>query len=42
LKDIGLIDEMVYAHPRDLQAGKIPVTEQDILANVPYVPGCGL
>jgi len=33
---------MVYAHPRDLQAGKVPVTANDILANVPFVPGCGL
>lgn len=42
LKELGLVDEMVYAHPKDLQDGKIPVTENDILANVPYVPGCGL
>jgi hypothetical protein len=42
LKELGLMDEMVYAHPKDLQDGKIPVTENDILANVPYVPGCGL
>ena len=42
LKELGLMDEMVYAHPKDLQDGKIPVTKDDILANVPYVPGCGL
>ena len=42
LKELGLVDEMVYAHPKDLQDGKIPVTKNDILANVPYVPGCGL
>ena len=42
LKELGLMDEMVYAHPKDLQDGKIPVTKNDILANVPYVPGCGL
>ena len=42
LKELGLMDEMVYAHPKDLQDGKIPVTADDILANVPYVPGCGL
>ncbi len=42
LKELGLMDEMVYAHPKDLQDGKIPVTQDDILANVPYVPGCGL
>ena len=42
LKELGLVDEMVYAHPKDLQDGKIPVTQNDILANVPFVPGCGL
>jgi len=42
LKELGLMDEMVYAHPKDLQDGKVAVTKNDILANVPYVPGCGL
>ena len=42
LKDLGLMEEMVYAHPKDLQDGKVPVGPNDILANVPYVSGCGL
>ncbi len=42
LKELGLMDEMIYAHPKDLQDGKIPVDKNDILANVPYVAGCGL
>lgn len=42
LKELGLMDEMVYAHPKDLQDGKVAVGPDDILANVPYVPGCGL
>jgi len=42
LKELGLMEEMVYAHPKDLQDGKIAVSNNDILANVPYVPGCGL
>jgi hypothetical protein len=42
LKELGLMDEMVYAHPKDLQDGKITVGKNDILANVPYVQGCGL
>ncbi len=42
LKELGLMKEMVYAHPKDLQDGKIPVTQNDILANVPFVAGCGL
>ncbi len=42
LKELGLMDEMIYAHPKDLQDGKIPVDKNDILENVPYVAGCGL
>ncbi|MCY2923912.1 MAG: exopolyphosphatase [Planctomycetota bacterium] len=42
LKDKGLIGEIKYVHPKDVQDGKVPVTADDILANVPYVPGCGL
>lgn len=42
LKELGLMEEMVYAHPKDLQDGKVPVTKNDILANVPFVEGCGL
>ena len=42
LKHVGLIDEYKFAHPKDLQDGLVEVTENDILANVPYVPGCGM
>ncbi len=42
LKEKGLLDEIKYVHPKDVQDGKVPVTADDILANVPYVPGCGL
>ncbi|MBL0388788.1 exopolyphosphatase [Tumebacillus sp. ITR2] len=41
-KKMGMIDEMKFVHPKDMQDGLIEVTENDILANVPYVPGCGL
>lgn len=36
------ITEIVFAHPRDMQEGKIPVTENDIITNLPYVKGCGM
>ncbi|PQV64688.1 exopolyphosphatase [Abditibacterium utsteinense] len=42
LKDVGLIDRYKFVHPKDIQDGKIEVSENDVLANVPYVPGCGL
>lgn len=42
LKEIGLIDEYLFVHPKDVQDGKVDVTENDVLTNVPYAPGCGL
>jgi nanoRNase/pAp phosphatase (c-di-AMP/oligoRNAs hydrolase) len=42
LKEKGLIDEYRFVHPKDVQDGKIEVTPNDVLANIPYVPGCGL
>jgi nanoRNase/pAp phosphatase (c-di-AMP/oligoRNAs hydrolase) len=41
-KQLNMVDEMKFVHPKDMQDGLIEVTENDILANVPYVPGCGL
>lgn len=42
LKEAGIIDELKFVHPKDMQDGIIEVTSDDVLANVPYVPGCGL
>jgi oligoribonuclease NrnB/cAMP/cGMP phosphodiesterase (DHH superfamily) len=42
LKDVGLIDRYKFVHPKDIQDGKVEVTENDVLANIPYVRGCGL
>ena len=42
LKHIGMIDSYKFAHPKDLQDGLVEVSSSDILANVPFVPGCGM
>ena len=42
LEEKGLVDEYLFVHPKDVQDGKVEVTENDILANIPYAPGCGL
>ncbi len=42
LKDIGLIDEITFAHPKDMQDGLIEVTENDITTNLPFVEGVHL
>ncbi len=42
LKEAGIIDHWTFAHPKDLQDGLVEITENDCLANVPFVEGCGL
>jgi len=42
LKEAGMIDSLLFVHPKDVQDGLIEVNENDVLANVPYVGGCGL
>lgn len=42
LKEAGIIDERKFVHPKDIQDGIIEVTENDVLANIPFVEGCGL
>lgn len=36
------VTEIAFAHPKDMQDGKIPVTDNDIITNLPYVAGCAL
>ena len=42
LVEAGIVDEFEFVHPKDLQDGLIDVSSNDVLANVPFVPGCGL
>ncbi len=42
LKEAGLLDDIKFVHPKDVQDGKVEVSANDVLANVPYVQGCGL
>ena len=42
LKEFGIIDHWKFIHPKDVQDGLVEVTENDVLANVPYVDGCGM
>ena len=42
LKEAGVVDSWVFVHPKDLQDGLFQPTEEDVLANVPFVPGCGM
>jgi nanoRNase/pAp phosphatase (c-di-AMP/oligoRNAs hydrolase) len=42
LLHLGLIDEWEFVHPKDIQDGLVTATDNDILANVPYIKGCKL
>jgi nanoRNase/pAp phosphatase (c-di-AMP/oligoRNAs hydrolase) len=42
LKELDMYDEIKFVHPKDIQDNLIEVTDQDILVNIPYVPGCGM
>jgi nanoRNase/pAp phosphatase (c-di-AMP/oligoRNAs hydrolase) len=42
LKELDLIDDIMFVHPKDMQDGKIEITERDITTNLPYVEGCHL
>lgn len=39
LKELNLINEIKFVHPKDMQDGKIAVTGNDITTNLPYVEG---
>ena len=42
LKELGMIDEIKFVHPKDVQDGKIELTKNDITTNLPYDPRVGL
>jgi hypothetical protein len=42
LEEHGVIDDYLFVHPKDMQDGKVPVAAKDVLANVPFVSGCGM
>jgi nanoRNase/pAp phosphatase (c-di-AMP/oligoRNAs hydrolase) len=42
LKEMDLIEDIKFVHPKDMQDGKIEVSENDISTNLPYVKGIGL
>lgn len=42
LKDLDLIDDVKFVHPKDMQDGKVEITNKDITTNLPYVESCYL
>ena len=42
LRELDLIDDIKFVHPKDMQDGIVPITARDILTNLPYVEGSHL
>ena len=42
LKEIGIIRDIKFVHPKDMQDGKIEISDNDISTNLPYVDGVHL
>jgi nanoRNase/pAp phosphatase (c-di-AMP/oligoRNAs hydrolase) len=42
LKERGMLDDIKFVHPKDMQDGKIDIGPKDITTNLPYVAGVHL
>lgn len=42
LKHMDMLDDILFVHPKDMQDGKVPITDKDITTNLPYVDGVHL
>ena len=42
LKELDMVDEIKFVHPKDVQDGKIELTKDDITTNLPYDPRVGM
>jgi nanoRNase/pAp phosphatase (c-di-AMP/oligoRNAs hydrolase) len=42
LKELGMLNEIKFVHPKDVQDGLVELTDRDITTNLPFVPGVRL
>jgi nanoRNase/pAp phosphatase (c-di-AMP/oligoRNAs hydrolase) len=42
LKQLGMLDDVKFVHPKDVQDGKVELSAGDITTNLPYHPGVHL
>jgi nanoRNase/pAp phosphatase (c-di-AMP/oligoRNAs hydrolase) len=42
LKELDMLDDITFVHPKDMQDGKVEISERDITTNLPYVPSAYL
>src|SRR3954454_24062093 len=36
LKELDLVDDILFVHPKDVQDGKVDISDRDITTNLPY------
>ncbi len=42
LREMGILDSIKFVHPKDVQDGKVELSENDITTNLPFDPRVGL
>ncbi len=42
LKELGILDDILFVHPKDVQDGKVELSSGDITTNLPYRPEVAL
>ncbi len=42
LRKLGILEEIKFVHPKDMQDGVIEITNRDITTNLPFVEGVHL
>ncbi len=42
LKELGLIEDIKFVHPKDVQDGKVELSKNDITTNLPFDPRVGI
>jgi nanoRNase/pAp phosphatase (c-di-AMP/oligoRNAs hydrolase) len=42
MKELGVLDDILFVHPKDVQDGKVELTPNDVTTNLPYRPEVAL
>ena len=42
MKELGILDEVKFVHPKDMQDGKVEISDRDITTNLPFVESAHL
>ena len=42
LRELNILDDILFVHPKDVQDGNVDITDRDILTNLPYDARCHL